>query len=92
MNEPKIAIVEHCGSPTKSDATGLPHRCRVILSAPEFMQVAFIFLRGGSESFVFACADEQTAEHVVRTGHADINAGQPICAHPRFIRHEHVPS
>lgn len=86
-----MQIAHYNGRDLEHDATQFPHRVRVVLRPPEFMQVAFVAMSPtGSEVVEFVCESREAADDILTNGHPDMNGGRPITDHARFQRFEHL--
>lgn len=73
-----LKLIKHTGTCDHPDDPSLPFKLELSLRAPEFMNVAFVLLHGGTEDLV---ARSTTKEELT-----DWMASQGIETHPRLIR------
>ena len=73
-----MKLIKHTGTCDHPDDPSLPFKLELSLRAPEFMQVAFVMMHGGTEELV---ARSSTKEEL-----QDWMKDQDIQTHPRLIR------
>ena len=61
------------------DDPSFPWKLHVVLRPPEFMQVAFMMMCGGTEEIIVRGKTKESLEEFLNTHHLNAN-------HPRFIR------
>ncbi len=80
---PKYVLVT--GQLDEADDPSYPFKLRAVLSPPEFMQVAFVLMHGGSEQIVVRADVRRDLDEVVKR----------LVEHPRFryldITHPTLP-
>jgi hypothetical protein len=77
-----ILRVRGTGMQSDPGAADLPWRVRFVLSAPEFMRVAFVCIHGGCEEYEFSAPSRDHIDRLIEQERPNVGD------HPRFLRLE----
>ena len=61
----QVKVISATGRPDKPDDPSMPYKLEMSLSPPEFMQVTFVLLYGGSEDVVIRATSRRAIERLI---------------------------
>lgn len=70
---PGLKIIYQTGDVNLPDDTSMPYRLDANFRPPEFMQVAFVFMHGGSEEIVVRSETRQALDQFIKTNSLETN-------------------
>lgn len=84
IREPEQAQITRVQGRQVKDCREWPVEIEMLLSPPEFLQIAWMAICGGSETYHFGCPDIETAMQIIVGGHPHVNDGEPLTHVSRY--------
>ena len=75
---PGLKLIYQTGGTNIPDDPSMPYKLEANFRPPEFMQVAFVFIHGGSEEIVVRSETRKALDRFIKENHLD--------THPRLRR------